>query len=87
MVCSILEQENQEPGMILLLAIFKSLNKPVNIEYIELPEHLREKYQYFTEAKMDKIKKAGFNSSIKGLEEGVADYVKNYLLGKQFLGA
>jgi len=71
----------------LVSAIFKSLNKEVNVEYIDLPEHLREKYQYFTEANMNKIKKAGFNSSITSLEEGVADYVKNYLLGKQFLGA
>ena len=71
----------------LVSAIFKSLNKAVNIEYIDLPEHLQEKYQYFTEANMNKIKKAGFNSSITSLEEGVADYVKNYLLGKQFLGA
>jgi ADP-L-glycero-D-manno-heptose 6-epimerase len=71
----------------LVTAIFKSLNQPVNIEYIELPEHLRDKYQYFTEAKMDKIQKAGFGSSTKGLEEGVADYVKNYLLGKQYLEA
>jgi ADP-L-glycero-D-manno-heptose 6-epimerase len=71
----------------LVSAIFKSLNKEVNIEYIDLPEHLREKYQYFTEANMNKIKKAGFNSSITSLEEGVADYVKNYLLGKQFLGS
>lgn len=69
----------------LVSAIFKSLNKPVNIEYIDLPEHLREKYQYFTEANMNKIKKAGFNSSITSLEDGVADYVKNYLLGKQYL--
>ena len=71
----------------LVSAIFKSLNKEVNIEYIDLPEHLQEKYQYFTEANMNKIKKAGFNSSITSLEEGVADYVKNYLLGKQFMGA
>ena len=71
----------------LVTAIFKSLNKPVNIEYIDLPEHLREKYQYFTEANMNKIKKAGYNTSIKSLEDGVSDYVKNYLLGKQFLGA
>ncbi|MCW8804684.1 MAG: ADP-glyceromanno-heptose 6-epimerase [Ignavibacteriaceae bacterium] len=70
----------------LVSAIFKSLNKEVVIEYIDLPEHLQEKYQYFTEANMNKIKKAGFNSSITNLEEGVADYVKNYLLGKQFLG-
>jgi len=71
----------------LVSAIFRSLNKPVNIEYIDLPEQLREKYQYFTEANMNKIKKAGFNSSISDLEDGVADYVKNYLLGKFYLGA
>jgi ADP-L-glycero-D-manno-heptose 6-epimerase len=71
----------------LVTAIFKSLNKPVNIEYIDLPEHLGEKYQYFTEASMNKIKKAGFNSSITSLEDGIADYIKNYLLEKQFLGA
>ena len=71
----------------LVTAIFKALNKEVNIEYIDLPEHLREKYQYFTEANINKIKKAGFNSSITSIEDGVTDYVKNYLLGKQFLGA
>ena len=71
----------------LVTAIFKALNKEVNIEYIDLPEHLQEKYQYFTEANINKIKKAGFNSSITSLEDGVADYVKNYLLGKQFFGA
>jgi len=71
----------------LVSSIFKALNKSVNIEYIELPEHLREKYQYFTEANMSKIKKAGFNSPITSLEDGVADYVQNYLLAKQFLGA
>ena len=71
----------------LVASIFKSLNTSVNIEYIELPEHLRDKYQYFTEANMNKIKKAGYNKSIMSLEDGVADYVKNYLLGNQFLGA
>jgi ADP-L-glycero-D-manno-heptose 6-epimerase len=71
----------------LVTGIFKSLNKSVYIEYIELPEHLREKYQYFTEANMNKIKKAGYNLRITSLEDGVADYVKSYLIGKQFLGA
>jgi len=71
----------------LVTAIFKALNKPVNIEYIDLPEHLKNKYQYFTEANMNKIKKAGYNNSIMNLENGVADYVKNYLLGNQFLGS
>jgi ADP-L-glycero-D-manno-heptose 6-epimerase len=59
----------------------------VSIEYIDLPEHLREKYQYFTEAKMDKIKKAGYNIPVTSLEDGVADYVKKYLLDQQYLGA
>lgn len=71
----------------LVTAIFKAINKPVNIEYIDLPEHLREKYQYFTEANMNKIKKAGYTVPISNLEDGVADYVKNYLLGKLYLGA
>lgn len=71
----------------LVSAIFKALNKPVNIEYIDLPEHLREKYQYFTEAKTDKIKNTGYTLPILSLEDGVADYVKNYLSGKLYLGA
>jgi ADP-L-glycero-D-manno-heptose 6-epimerase len=69
----------------LVSAIFKSLNKRINIEYIDLPEHLKEKYQYFTEANIDKIKKASFSSSISNLEDGVTDYVKNYLLVNKFL--
>lgn len=71
----------------LVAAIFRSLNKQVSIEYIDLPKHLREKYQYFTEAKMDKIKKAGYNIPFTSLEDGVTDYVKNYLSGKLYLGA
>jgi ADP-L-glycero-D-manno-heptose 6-epimerase len=71
----------------LVTAIFKSLSRPVSINYIDLPEHLREKYQYFTEANIDKIKKAGFDIPIASLEDGVADYIKSYLLGNQYLGA
>lgn len=69
----------------LVAALFKSVNKPVNIEYIDLPEHLKDKYQYFTEAKLDKIKKAGYNKTLTSLESGVNDYV-SYLQGKVFLG-
>ena len=70
----------------LISAIFKSLNKQTNIEYIDLPEHLRDKYQYFTEASMVKLKNAGCNIPVTSLEDGIADYVKNYLRGKQYLG-
>jgi ADP-L-glycero-D-manno-heptose 6-epimerase len=71
----------------LVAALFKALNKPVKIEYIDMPEHLRDKYQYFTEANMKKIKKADYTTPISSLEEGVTDYVKNYLLRKVYLGA
>ena len=69
----------------LVSAIFKAMGLKVNIEYIDLPDHLAEKYQYFTQASLDKIKKAGYNRPISTLEEGVFDYVKNYLLGKKYL--
>jgi ADP-L-glycero-D-manno-heptose 6-epimerase len=71
----------------LVTALFEAMNKPVKIEYIDLPQHLQDKYQYFTEANIVKIKKAGFTTSTTSLEEGVADYVKSYLLGKLYLGA
>jgi len=69
----------------LVAALFKSLHKPVNIEYIDLPEYLKNKYQYFTEAKLDKIIKAGYSKILTSLESGVNDYV-SFLHGKVFLG-
>lgn len=60
-------------------ALFLSMNKPVNIEYIDMPEDIRDKYQYFTEADMSKLTGAGYTASFYTLEEGVADYVRNYL--------
>jgi ADP-L-glycero-D-manno-heptose 6-epimerase len=69
----------------LVAALFKSMGKPVNIDYIDLPEHLTDKYQYFTEARLDKIKKAGYSKRITSLENGVTEYV-DYLEGKIFLG-
>ena len=71
----------------LVTALFKALNKPVKIDYIEMPEHLHDKYQYFTEAEIKKIKKVGYTAPISSLEAGVTDYVKNYLLSNLYLGA
>jgi ADP-L-glycero-D-manno-heptose 6-epimerase len=51
-----------------------------NIEFIDMPEDIRDKYQYFTEANMSKLRAAGYAEPFSSLEEGVADYVKNYLL-------
>ncbi len=64
----------------LVTAIFAAMDKPVNIEYIDMPENLRNKYQYFTQAGMNKLLAAGYGKEISGIEKGVEDYVKNYLL-------
>lgn len=60
---------------------FASLNKTSNISFIDTPADIRDKYQYFTEADMSKLRKAGYSAPFHSLEEGVADYVKNYLNG------
>jgi ADP-L-glycero-D-manno-heptose 6-epimerase len=70
----------------LVKAIFNALDKEVKIEYVDMPKHLAEKYQYFTEAKLDKIKKAGYANPLISLENGVTDYIKNYLLKEKYLG-
>lgn len=70
----------------LVTAIFNAMDKSLNIEYINLPENLAGKYQYFTEANLEKIKKAGYSNKINSLENGVTDYVRNYLLKKIYLG-
>ena len=70
----------------LVKALFNAVGKPVNIEYIDLPNHLVSKYQYFTEANLNKIRSAGYNNPTISLEEGVTDYVKTYLLKDSYLG-
>lgn len=61
-------------------AVFKALGKKEDIEFIDTPADIRDKYQYFTEANMEKLKKIGYSKSFTTLEEGVKDYVKNYLI-------
>lgn len=60
-------------------ATFAGLDKEPDIRFIDMPEDIREKYQYFTEADMRKLVKAGYRKSFYSLEEGVNDYVRNYL--------
>lgn len=60
-------------------AVFKALDKPCKIEYIDMPENLRAKYQYFTEADIRKLRSVGYTDEFLCLEEGVRDYVRNYL--------
>lgn len=61
-------------------ATFMSMGMKPNIEYIDTPLDIREKYQYFTEADMSKLLNAGYTKNFYSLEEGVGDYVENYLL-------
>ncbi|MBI9071741.1 MAG: ADP-glyceromanno-heptose 6-epimerase [Melioribacteraceae bacterium] len=70
----------------LVTSLFNAMNKPVNIEYIDMPEELRGKYQYFTEANLDKIRGVGYSEKTHSLEEGITDYVQNYLMKNMFLG-
>lgn len=61
-------------------AIFAALEKEPSIEFIDMPEELRSRYQYYTCAPMEKLKAAGYNKPITPLTRAVADYIKNYLL-------
>jgi ADP-L-glycero-D-manno-heptose 6-epimerase len=63
----------------LVKSTFAGLDMESAINYIDMPEDIRDKYQYFTEAKMEKLKAAGYTGSFHSLEEGIDDYVRNYL--------
>lgn len=63
---------------------FTALNKAPNIAFIDTPIDIRDKYQYFTEAKMSKLKSIGYSKPFYSLEEGVKDYVQNYLVEKKY---
>ena len=67
-------------------AAFSALNQPVNIEYIEMPEHLRDRYQYYTCAEMEKLRNLGYSEETTSLEDAVDDYIKNYLIPGKYLG-
>ena len=63
----------------LVKATFTGLDMEPVIEFIDMPEDIRDKYQYFTEASMTKLHHAGYNHPFYSLEEGVGDYVRHYL--------
>ncbi len=64
---------------------FRAAGMEPNISFIPTPEDIRDKYQYFTEAKMDKLAAIGYHKPFHSLEEGVEDYVKNYLIPGRYL--
>jgi len=63
----------------LVRSTFSALDKDPDIRFIDMPEDIRDTYQYFTEADMQKLKAAGYTKAFTTLEEGVNDYVGNYL--------
>jgi ADP-L-glycero-D-manno-heptose 6-epimerase len=63
----------------LVAATFAGLDMQPKIQYIDMPEDIRDKYQYFTEANMEKLRTAGYTARFYSLEEGVDDYVRHYL--------
>lgn len=69
----------------LAVATFEAMDRPINIEYIDIPIDIRDKYQYFTQANMQKLKSVGYTADFYTLEAGVRDYVQNYLIGNKYL--
>jgi ADP-L-glycero-D-manno-heptose 6-epimerase len=61
-------------------AVFAALGREPRIEYIEMPESIRDKYQYFTQANISKLRAAGYDLPITSIEDAVRDYVVNYLV-------
>ena len=96
-VCLFLKNETPESGLYnlgtgtartfldLAKNTFKALDKTENISFIDTPEDIRDKYQYFTEANMAKLLNAGYKDGFHTLEEGVKDYVQNYLVKAEYM--
>jgi len=90
-VCYWLMEHQPQPGIYnlgtgtarafedLVKATFAGLDLPAQIRFVDMPEDIRDKYQYFTEANMQKLRDAGYTAAFYSLEEGVNDYVRNYL--------
>lgn len=64
---------------------FRAMGLKEEIEFIDTPEDIRDKYQYFTEARMEKLRNAGYEGPFLSLEDGVGDYVRNYLSVRRYL--
>lgn len=67
-------------------AAFNAMNKPTRIEYIEMPEHLRDRYQYYTKAEMHKLRALGYEKEPMSLNDAIVDYIRNYSLVEKLLG-
>jgi ADP-L-glycero-D-manno-heptose 6-epimerase len=61
------------------------MNKEPKIEYVDMPDNLKEQYQYYSKANLSKLLEAGYKNNITSLEESVRDYVVNYLAEDEYL--
>jgi ADP-L-glycero-D-manno-heptose 6-epimerase len=68
-------------------AVFAALGREPRIEYIDMPVSIRDKYQYFTQADIGKLRAAGYGQPITSLEDAVRDYVVNYLVPGRAIGS
>jgi ADP-L-glycero-D-manno-heptose 6-epimerase len=68
-------------------AVFTAMDKKPNIEYIDMPESIRNQYQYFTQADITRLRKAGYKKQITPLEDAIKDYVQNYLQKNEYLSS
>lgn len=66
-------------------ACFKAIGAESKIEYIDTPEDIRDTYQYYTESQMSKLRKSGYKKEFTSLEDGIEDYVTNFLNPKRYL--
>ncbi len=95
-VCMFLMHHRKDPGIYnlgtgkartfldLVRNTFKAMNKPEQIDFIDTPVDIRDKYQYFTEANMNKLRSIGYAKQFYSLEEGVEDYISNYLSANRY---
>ena len=68
-------------------SIFVAMNKKLKIEYIDMPSEIRNQYQYHTCSNTEKIRNTGYSQTAMSLEEGINDYVTQYLIPGKHLGA
>ncbi len=96
-VCEFLMTTRKNPGIYnlgtgtartfldLATSVFNALSLEPDIRFIDIPEDIRDKYQYFTEAAMEKLRGIGYDKPFTSLEDGVTDYVQNYLKPQSYL--
>jgi ADP-L-glycero-D-manno-heptose 6-epimerase len=63
----------------LITAMFRALGRAPNIDYVDMPQTIRDQYQYFTQAKVENLRRAGYNAGFTSLEDAVHRYVTSFL--------